>query len=241
MRLSRVYQPQKLIDGATVSLDRESAHYLGRVLRLKPGDAVNLFNNDDGEFSAEIIEIGKNQTLVRITGPVENLANPRLTIHLGLGLSRGERMDYAVQKSTELGVSAITPLVTDYCEVKLNPERLKNRQAHWQKVAISACEQCGRSQVPTIHFPQSLADWLPEHPGGLLLDANADSRLADRPAQDNITLLIGPEGGFSEADLALAKQHDYRAVRLGPRILRTETAPVAALTLLQFLYGDLAD
>ena len=241
MRLSRVYQAQKLISGTTITLDRENAHYLGRVMRLKPGDPVNLFNSEDGEFAAKLIELGKQQALVRIGDQVENQADPKLSVHLGLGLSRGERMDYAVQKSTELGVYSITPLVTDYCEVKLNEERQKNRQAHWQRVAISACEQCGRSKVPTVDLPLTLKRWLSDRPGGFLLDSRADSRIADQQVGDTINVLIGPEGGFSEQELKIARQQDYKVIRFGPRILRTETAPVAALSVLQFLYGDLAD
>ena len=119
MRLSRLHQSQKLVPGTTVTLERDSAHYLGRVLRLQPGDTVHLFNSEDGEFTAQLIELGKQEALVRIQEPVEVQANPQLSIHLGLGLSRGERMDYAVQKSTELGVGSITPLITEHCEVLL--------------------------------------------------------------------------------------------------------------------------
>lgn len=241
MRLSRIYLAQKLFVGATISLDRDSTRYLGRVLRLRPGDQVNLFNSEDGEFSGELIEIDRQQGQIRITGPVENQANPTLSVHLGLGLSRGERMDYAIQKSTELGVGSVTPLVTDYCEVKLSEERQVNRQAHWQRVAISACEQCGRSTVPAVNLPQSLNQWLQDCKGGILLDSRADSRLADQQIEDSVNILVGPEGGFSEQELEFARQCDYRVVRLGPRILRTETAPVAALSLLQFLHGDLGD
>jgi 16S rRNA (uracil1498-N3)-methyltransferase len=230
---------QKLVTGTTVTLSRDSAHYLGRVLRLKPGDALTLFNSEDGEFAAQLIELGKQQALVRVMEPVEVLANPELSIHLGLGLSRGERMDYAVQKSTELGVGSITPLITEHCEVRLNQERQENRQAHWQKVAVSACEQCGRSQVPAVYSPRTLQQWLVDHPGGILLDARADSRLADLQVGASLNVLIGPEGGFSEQELDDARQRAYQVIRLGPRILRTETAPVAALSLLQYLFGDL--
>jgi 16S rRNA (uracil1498-N3)-methyltransferase len=230
---------QKLVTGTTVTLDRDSAHYLGRVLRLQPGDAITLFNSEDGEFAAQLIELGKQQALVRIMEPVAVQANPALTIHLGLGLSRGERMDYAVQKSTELGVGTITPLITEHCEVRLSRERQQNRQAHWQRVAISACEQCGRSQVPTVNLPRTLQQWLVDHPGGILLDSRADSRLADLQLEDSINVVTGPEGGFSEQELDDARQRGYQLIRLGPRILRTETAPVAALSLLQYLFGDL--
>ncbi len=239
MRLSRLHQTQKLASGTTVALERDSAHYLGRVLRLQPGDTIHLFNSEDGEFAAQVIELGKQQALVRILEPVTVQANPQLSIHLGLGLSRGERMDYAVQKSTELGVGSITPVITEYCEVRLSPQRQENRQAHWQRVAISACEQCGRSQVPTVNRPETLLQWLASHPSGILLDSRADAHLSDQQVESSIALLVGPEGGFSEQELVSARQHGYRVISLGPRVLRTETAPVAALSVLQYLFGDL--
>jgi 16S rRNA (uracil1498-N3)-methyltransferase len=239
MRLSRIYQAQPLVEGATLSLDPEAAHYLGNVLRLKPGEAVNLFNARDGEFRTEVIEVSRQQVVVRVNSRVENRSDPKLTIRLGLGLSRGERMDYGIQKATELGVVAITPLVTDYCEVRLDGKRLQNRLRHWQRVAISACEQCGRSTLPELHAPQPVGEWLSAHPAGLLLDQRGDAGLGDWQSDGAISLATGPEGGFSAAELSLARQQGYRIVQLGPRILRAETAPVVALSLLQYLYGDL--
>lgn len=243
MRQSRIYLDKKLIAGDTLSLTGDAGHYVGRVLRLRPGDGLALFNASDGEFMAEVVQIERNRLTVRVLEPVDNRANPRLHIQLGLGLSKGERMDYAIQKATELGVYAITPLVTGHCEVRLDEKRLGNKLQHWQRVAISACEQCGRSHIPSIATPQPLADWLAAHPHGILLDHRGSVPLRDAiqplaSAQD-VNLLVGPEGGFSDSELDSAVQQGYAAVALGPRILRTETAPVAGLTLIQFLLGDL--
>jgi len=241
MRRSRIHQEQRLVSGSSIALDRESSHYVGRVLRLKPGDGVNLFNSEDGEFTATVTAVDRNEVTVQLEDPVANAANPILSVRLGLGLSRGERFDYAIQKSTELGVSEITPLVTDYCEVRLNKDRTDNRLMHWRRVAISASEQCGRSAVPSINEPVSLSAWVREHHGGILLDAGGKAALATRQPVDTFNLLIGPEGGFSDEEVALALRCGYDAVRLGPRILRTETAPVVALTLMQYLFGDLGE
>lgn len=174
MRRSRIYQQQKLIADSTLVLDSEGSHYLGRVLRLKPGDAVNLFNSNDGEFSATVERVDRHSVTVKLLEKQENFANPQLAVHLGLGLSRGERFDYAIQKSTELGVSLITPVVTEFCEVRLGQDRLQKKSAHWQKVAISASEQCGRSSVPEIGEPMDLGEWLNRYPGGILLDGSGE-------------------------------------------------------------------
>lgn len=239
MRRSRIFQQQKLAKGTSVALDREGSHYLGRVLRLKVGDSVNLFNSADGEFTTTITHSDRHRVTVQLDDSLEVLANPRLVINLGLGLSRGERFDYAIQKSTELGVGRITPLVTEYCEVRLAGERSEKKLTHWQRIAISACEQCGRSVVPAVSEPVDLTRWLTGNPGGLLLDASGDSNLPTAVTAEPLNLLIGPEGGFSDQEVELARQHDYQVVRLGPRILRTETAPVVALSLIQYLFGDL--
>jgi 16S rRNA (uracil1498-N3)-methyltransferase len=239
MRRSRLFQQQKLAQGTTVTLDREGAHYLGRVLRLKAGDKVNLFNSEDGEFSATLIHSDRHRVTVQLDDSAVNLTDPQLAVNLGLGLSRGERFDYAIQKSTELGVVRIIPLVTENCEVRLAGDRSEKKLTHWQRVAISACEQCGRSVVPTVAEPVDLTRWLADNRGGLLLDASGDPGLPDTVPAQPLNLLIGPEGGFSEQEVNLARQHDYQVIRLGPRILRTETAPVVALSLLQYLFGDL--
>jgi len=244
MRVARIFVDHGLVTGEPVTLDRETSHYLATVLRLQRGDVVRVFNGRGGEYSAELTAASKHEVSLL---PGEKLAAatpPRLEVHLALGLSRGDRMDFAVQKATELGVTAITPLYTEFGEVRLKQAaRLENKLRHWRRIAVSACEQSGRVLLPDLHPPETLPEWLQgSRPGlRLLLDPGGESALGSHPAATRVTLMIGPEGGFSPQELALAAESGYEAVRLGPRVLRTETAPVAALAVLQYRYGDLAD
>ncbi|MBL4819545.1 MAG: 16S rRNA (uracil(1498)-N(3))-methyltransferase [Gammaproteobacteria bacterium] len=239
MRSSRIYFAEKLTSANLIDLDGEVAHYLLRVLRLKTGDGFSLFNSSDGEYCAEIISIQRSQLTAKINEPVINKADPKLVINLGLGLSRGERMDYAIQKSTELGVGTITPLLTARSEVKLPQDRLDKKHQHWQKVAISACEQCGRNAIPTINAPATLEQWVAENSPGLVLDHRGTERIEQQKFDNAVSLLVGPEGGLSEEELQTARQNQFAVVKAGPRILRTETAPVVALSLVQYLFGDI--
>lgn len=238
MRLSRFFIDAPLSIGEH-ELPEAQAHYIGRVLRMAVGDAVQLFDGSGTEFRATLSEVGKKQVRVQVTEGFAGMAESPLQIHLGQGLSRGERMDWAIQKATELGVAEITPLVSERCEVRLKDERADKRLQHWRQVAISACEQCGRSTVPLIHPPQLLADWqagldadlkLVLHPVAEPLESHA------RPTR--LALLIGPEGGLSEAEVTAARAAGFQPARLGPRVLRTETAPVVALSVAQQLWGD---
>lgn len=239
MRLSRIHAEQTLIAGQRVTLDADQAHYLGKVLRARPGQQFLLFNGRDGEFTAEIVAINKRDIELQVLTVSKAIPDSGLQVHIGMGLSRGERMDYAVQKATELGVSSLTPLFTDFSEVKLNADRADKRTTHWQKVAISASEQCGRCSVPVIHNPENLKDWLANVPGGqgFMLD-HTGSRGFTGPRPDAVYLLIGPEGGTSDEEKHLALGAGFCMIRLGPRVLRTETAPVVALTALQLQWGD---
>lgn len=238
MRLSRFFIDAPLSLGQH-ELPEAQAHYIGRVLRHAAGDAVQLFDGSGQEYLGELIEVGKKAVRVELREQLAGQAESPLRIHLGQGLSRGERMDWAIQKATELGVSEITPIVSERCEVRLKDERADKRLAHWRQVAISACEQCGRSVLPVIHAPVSLAEWqahvqaelkLVLHPVAAPLESHA------RP--HSLAFLIGPEGGLSEAEVAQAKAAGFHAARLGPRVLRTETAPVVALAVAQQLWGD---
>ena len=258
MRVSRLYIDLDLIGGATLALPAESAHYLGTVLRAREGDAVLLFNARDGEFEATVTASKKGKVDVelgaRVRAPLPSLGGdpslsdtqlqqtPSLRLHLALGLSRGDRMDYAIQKATELGVDEITPLFTEHGEVRLKPERLENKLRHFEKIAINASEQCGRLDVPTLNPPLTLTEFLQRESTAtrLLLEPSAQERLPAEPRLSSVELIIGPEGGFSAAEIQLANENACRAMRLGPRVLRTETAPVAALAVLQFLFGDLS-
>lgn len=218
----------------------DAAHYVGKVLRLRPGEMLALFNGSDGEHLAEVVSVDKKSVSVRLDRQLPNSADPVLPVHLGLGISRGERMDYAIQKATEAGVSSIIPLLTERCEVKLKGERVDNRISHWNRIAISACEQSGRCAIPVIESPLLLQDWLSREHGGasFVLDHRGTQGYPASCQPEAVTLLIGPEGGLSDDEVAMAKAEGFRAVRLGPRVLRTETAPVIAISLAQFLWGD---
>ena len=239
MRLSRFFIDAPLALGQH-QLPEAQAHYIGRVLRHAVGDAVQLFDGSGQEFLGELIEVGKKTVQVELRESFTGLAESPLRIHLGQGLSRGERMDWAIQKASELGANEISPILSERCEVRLKDERADKRMAHWRQIAISACEQCGRSVIPLIHPPISLADWL--------LQVEAELKLVLHPVAEpwashasphSLAMLIGPEGGLADAEVEQAKGAGFHAARLGPRVLRTETAPVVALSVAQQLWGDL--
>ncbi len=241
MRSPRVYQPQPLSEGAELSLNDSAVQHLGRALRMRPGESIRLFDGAGNEHQAELVELSKRAIRVRVGAVIDNPTESGLEVELGQVMSRGERMDYVVQKATELGVSRIVPLFSERCEVKLNPERQAKRVDHWQQVAISACEQSGRSRVPDIAMPQPLSQWLQQCDCELKLVLHPDAAmpLAQRQAPASAGLLIGPEGGLSDAEIEQARAAGFESLRLGPRVLRTETAPVTALSVLQYLWGDL--
>ena len=214
-------------------MEGPQAHYLIKVLRLKVNASLILFNGDRLEYKSLISAVDKNSITVEIQETAT--ANPESPLHtiLGLGLSRGERMDIAIQKSTELGVTEIVPLFTKYSEVKLQGERLQKRLRHWQQVAISACEQSGRNYIPKVHLPQKYSSWCKDLDCELKLifDPTGTTAMPTAKKPTKVALLIGQE-------INHAVKTGFLAVRLGPRILRTETAPIAALTSLQLLWGD---
>ncbi len=240
MRLSRLFIDQELVPDSQLNLAGQQAHYLSKVLRLKANTELIVFNGRGSEFSARLLQVGKQQVSLTV-GPELSVAteSPLRTL-LGLGLSRGERMDYAVQKSTELGVTLIAPLFTEYSEVKLQGERLQKKLQHWQQISISACEQSGRTRLPILLEPQPLAQWCQSQNSPLKLIFNPqETRAAALPENTNeVALLLGPEGGFSPSELSLAESAGFQPVQLGTRILRTETAPIAALSALQLKWGD---
>lgn len=238
MRLSRFFIDAPLSLGEH-ELPEAQAHYIGRVLRMSEGAAVQLFDGSGQEFLGVLLEVGKKRVSVRLDESFAGQPDSTLNIHLGQGLSRGERMDWAIQKATELGVREITPIISERCEVRLKDERADKRLQHWRQIAISACEQCGRSSVPVIHPPLLLAEWLKacEAELKLVLHPVAEPWASHaRPA--SLAFLIGPEGGLSEAEVQQAQAAGYHSARLGPRVLRTETAPVVALAVAQQLWGD---
>ena len=238
MRLSRFFVDQPLSLGQH-ELPEAQAHYIGRVLRLAVGDAVQLFDGSGQEFLGQLSEVGKKSVRVELTEQFDGQAESLLRVHLGQGLSRGERMDWAIQKATELGVAVITPVVSERCEVLLKDERADKRLSHLRQIAISACEQCGRSVRPVIHPPLLLSDWLRQTEADLKLVLHPVAEpLSSHPKPASLAFLIGPEGGLSETEVDQAKAAGFHAARLGPRVLRTETAPVVALSVAQQLWGD---
>ena len=211
------------------------------VLRLQAGDAVTLFDGCGGEYAAQIRRIDKSALTLGITARRQVSRESPLSTVLAQGISSGERMDYTVQKCVELGVCAIQPLITQRSVVRLAGERAEKRVAHWQAVAAAACEQCGRNQLPAVLPVQTLPQWLGTSPGGdrYQLSPRADLRLRDAPRPlGAVTLLVGPEGGWNDDETVAARLAGFVPLALGPRVLRTETAAVAALAAMQTLWGD---
>jgi 16S rRNA (uracil1498-N3)-methyltransferase len=251
MRVPRVYLDQALQSGAELALEKAAAHYLVSVLRLRTNDALTVFNGRGGEYRATLQSATNKQACITVGSHSVGVAPSPVQITLAIGLSRGERMDWVIQKAVELGVNEIIPLFTERCEVKLKGERALKKRGHWQQIAISACEQSQRNDVPTIKPPQPLSEFLASvaTPGNanisLILDPRAEqslsSTLLSRSASaKTLVLLSGPEGGFSDGEVELAQQKGVISVGLGPRVLRTETAPLAALSIVQALLGDMA-
>ena len=243
MRVPRLYLPIPLATGLTVPLDDRAFNHAVRVLRLGVNAPVTLFNGQGGTFAAALTEVGKRQALVRVKDALTGEVESPLSVTLAQSVSRGEKMDYTLQKAVELGVATIQPLFTERSGVDLTGERLARKVQHWQGIVIGACEQCGRNRLPELREPLPLIDGLTrltKKPGlGLLLDPLAALGLRGlTPPSGPITLLIGSEGGLSPAELAKAREAGFIGIRLGPRILRTETAGVAVLAAIQALWGD---
>jgi len=242
MRCPRIYSAQVLTLGAQITLEADAAHHLARVLRLPIGSPLILFNGDGNEYPAEIIALDKKNVVVVISNVLTEARESPLAIHLGVAISKGERMDWVIQKATELGVTEISPLQSERVEVRLHGEREEKKLAHWRAVAISACEQCARNRIPVINDVQPLFNWIEniQVDAKFVLHHRSVAVLAaQNAAPKSIALLIGPEGGLSELEINAAEQRGFQSLRLGPRVLRTETAPLAALSVLQFLWGDL--
>ena len=241
MSSPRFYLDHTLALGARFSLPPGPARHAAKALRLAPGDTITLFNGQGGEYSARIERIHKDDVAVNVTGFAEVERESPLRVLLAQGISSGERMDYTLQKAVELGVAAIQPIAAKRSVVKLAGERADKRVMHWQGVVASACEQSGRNQVPPVAPPLTLADWLGRHGAGrlLFLSPLAEAHLADLPPPDTLDCLVaGPEGGFESDEIAALHAAGAVPVRLGPRVLRTETAALAALAAMQTLWGD---
>ncbi len=253
MRRARLYHPQGLTLNSRVLLTEEKSHYLIQVMRYTIGQELILFHQANKEFFGKIIAIeGKKKSIVTIDIYAEQITSSesKLAITLIQGLAKNDKMDWIVQKAVELGAAEIYPVITDFSEVRLNPERLLSKQQHWQNIAISAAEQSLRTHVPMIHGPQKIIDCLENikleiqanpifclhpHPPAVSLTKQLEALSSPK----KITLLIGPEGGFSPKEIAYFEQARYSLVTLGPRILRTETAAIVMQSLLQHQFGDL--
>ncbi|HBY85159.1 MAG TPA: 16S rRNA (uracil(1498)-N(3))-methyltransferase [Colwellia sp.] len=243
MRNPRIFQQSQFALNEIVALSDDAFGHVVRVLRLKEGDTITLFNGEEAfQYSATLCNVSKKSANVKIASQEENNSESPLNIHLGQGISRGDRMDFTLQKSVELGVNTITPLFTERCGVKLNAERLEKKRQQWQKIVISACEQSGRASVPVVAEPMLLADWLTQETSALKINLHpkAQHSIMSLPVENTrVRLLIGPEGGLSDEEITQANDSDFHDVLLGPRVLRTETAALTAITALQCRFGDL--
>lgn len=240
MRVSRLYVDLPLALNEQVELDDDSGHYVRTVLRLKKDDAVILFNGNGGEYACVLSEISRKTVLVGVKSWTDRSVESPLSVTLGLGISRGDRMDLSVQKAVELGANRITPLVTERCVVQFKGEKKPQRLLHWQKIVQHAAEQSGRTVLPELTEVTTLQGWVSNQQGlKVFLDPYAEKSLAQlQPDGMEVTLLTGPEGGFSDQERITAKAAGFIPVRLGSRILRTETATIAALAAVQMLWGD---
>lgn len=241
MRIPRIHTDQPLEPDSQARLDERSAHYLARVLRMRPGDPLVVFNGDGFDYAAEVLDPRCRDLAVSARVP----AAPESPLHITLvqAVGKGDRMDYSLQKATELGVTALRPVFTERTEVRLEGRRLEKRERHWRGVLAAACEQCGRGRIPELLPAIGLSDWLLEASAArrLALVPGADHTLVSQAAGgEGVELLIGPEGGISDAETRQLKLAGVKRVSLGPRVLRTETAGPAAIAVLQALLGDFA-
>jgi len=245
MRIPRIHTRKTLISGESLELEPNASRHLLRVLRLKPGDGLTLFNGDGNETRAELINIDHRLAIVHLNETVAGENESPLAVTLNQAVGRGERMDYSIQKAVELGVAAIRPIFTERTVVSLNSDRLGKRMQHWQGVIHAACEQSGRTRIPDLLEPLKLQELarlpLADDMPCLLLDPLAadSARELPEPGRKELQLVIGPEGGLSHDELEVLYAQGWKGLRLGPRILRTETAGMAALAVLQSLWGDL--
>lgn len=242
MRTPRIYHPTPLASMSATELSQEAAHHVARVLRMQPAQALILFDGSGMQFSATITEVSKKAVIVAIDSQIEHSLESPLDLHLGQVISRGDKMEFTIQKAVELGVNSITPLISERCGVKLSTERFDKKREQWQKIAIGACEQCGRNRLPIIHPVTSLEAWAAQEFAGLKLNLHprAPYSINTLPTPvHQVRLLIGPEGGLSQEEIDNTRAQGFIETLLGPRVLRTETAALTAITALQVRFGDL--
>jgi 16S rRNA (uracil1498-N3)-methyltransferase len=242
MKEVRIYQSGEYLSGQTVELSAEAGQHVAVVLRMQVGDSLLLFNGANYEFQSTITFVKKKQVLVVINQIQELSRESPLAIHLGQAISKGDRMEWVMQKSVELGVASITPLITERCVVKLDKDRMLRKVHQWQAIVIAACEQCGRNTIPLVNAPLPLERFVQSTQAQLKLILHPQGTKNWRDyveGQSEMALVVGPEGGFSDAEVTSAFNHDFLPLSLGPRVLRTETAAISALSVLQAVGGDL--
>jgi RNA methyltransferase, RsmE family len=240
--MTRIFQPYTINQNSLITLDDNAFNHLIRVLRMKTGESITLFDGSNQITPAVIHEVNKKTVIVKTANSVLDNRESPLNIHLGQVISRGDKMEFTIQKSVELGVNTITPLLSERCGVKLDQERLEKKVQQWQKIVISACEQCGRNIIPNINPVMKLENWCANLTDSLKLNLHpkAEQGINQLPCDNNnISLLIGPEGGLSNEEISMTHQYQFTDILLGPRVLRTETAALTAITALQVRLGDL--
>jgi 16S rRNA (uracil1498-N3)-methyltransferase len=253
MHIPRIYIPQSLSEHTSIELDKAAMHHLVTVMRMKVGRQVILFNGLPidgryGEFTATLASVDKKHARIDIGTFTSPQIESPLKVHLGACLIKTDRMDWLLQKATELGVNEITLLFSEYTDVKLPSERIEKKMEHWRKVTVSACEQSGRVRLPVLHSPLALDEWVVSsrhirqkfvlHPYAPHTSTDLHKGSAFSPQASAVALLVGPEGGLTEGEVDLAVKSEFKGMRLGPRILRAETAPLVALSLLSYQLGD---
>ena len=243
MRMHRLYQPGPYQTGDEITLDKTGSQHLIKVLRYKGGDSLIIFDGHGNSFNATVASISPKSTTVKLGQHSDEHTESSLLIHIGLAVSKGERMDFAIQKAVEAGVFEITPIITRHSVVRLDDKRKESRLWHWQGITRHACEQSGRSVIPQINpvidFPSALTNFTADTK--LILDPDTGNSLHSiKTKPTSVAILIGPEGGFSESEISDAMTNGFSVIKLGPRVFRAETAPVAACIALQTLWGDLA-
>jgi 16S rRNA (uracil1498-N3)-methyltransferase len=243
MRLTRVYVDTPIAAGNNVVIEGSAVNHITRVLRLRSGDTLTLFDGSGGEYGARIEEFHKDTVVVTVDEHRRLDRESPLSLTLAQGISRGDRMDWIIRKATELGTSRIVPVFTKRSMVKLDEQQAENKVQHWRRIAVAACEQSGRNRVPDLALPLDFSEVLRDSEQAstrLLLSPTGDLRVDDLEAPGKrITVLIGPEGGLAEREQEAAVAAGFKPVRMGPRVLRTETAAIAALTIIQSRFGDL--
>lgn len=241
MRIPRIYTPHNLSEHITIDLDEQAANHVGKVLRMSAGRDLILFNGQGNcHYTANIQHSDRKRVSVNVLNKISTTNESPLFIHLGQALSKGDKMEFTIQKAVELGVSEITPLWTEHCDVKLNAERLEKKHKQWLGIIISACEQCGRNIIPILHPAKKIDQWLASVESDLkwVLDPRGTTETQQPLSVKRAAIAIGPEGGLSQTEIDSACQYQFKSKLIGPRVLRTETAALTAITILQSNWGD---